>query len=152
VDDLEKVGEHEDPTGGSLSASLYVRHCRRPTDKLIDEIEMGDAKPQLIGATVTQTFNIHGNNPRINMNSTDNSVNIVTVSGDQLFDLLRETARSVENESERTEILAKLDELQQAQGSAGFVNAYQNFIGRVANYMTIFGPFIPALTQMLSAR
>jgi len=32
------------------------------------------------------------------------------------------------------------------------VSAYQSFIGSVADYMTIFSPFIPALTLMLSGK
>jgi hypothetical protein len=73
-------------------------------------------------------------------------------ASDRLFVQLREAAGSVDDESERAEILAKLDQLQRNQGSAGFLDAYQKFIASVADYMTIFGPLIPALTQLLSGR
>lgn len=164
-EDLEYLGAKSDDIGRNVwfltekgylqksSAATFANPMRcMPTDGLIDEIEKGDVQPQPTGATVTQTFHIHGNNPRVNMNSTDNSVNIVTVSGDQLFDQIRETARSIGNESERTEILTKLDDLEQAQGTAGYQSAFQSFVASAANYMTIFGPFIPALTQLLSGQ
>jgi hypothetical protein len=132
----------------SFPVSLKVR----PTAKLIEEIEGSSKAPRIVGGNVTQNIHLHGHNPRINVNSTDNSVNIASVSSDQLFMQLRETARSIGTESERAEILSKLDRLQETQGSSGFLQAYQNFIASVANYMTIFGPFIPALTQMISSR
>ena len=163
VEDLEYLGAKSEDIGRNVrllteegylrsSAATFANPLRvAPTAKLIREVEGGDVgSSSSIGATVTQHFHIHGHNPRINMNSTDNSVNITSVSGDQLFVQLRETVRSISNESERAEILSKLDQLQQARGSSSFSQAYQNFIAAAANYMTILGPFIPALTQMLS--
>ncbi len=74
------------------------------------------------------------------------------MSNEQLFIRLRETANTIADESQRAQILARLDDLQHAKESGGFVSAYQSFIGSVADYMTIFSPFIPALTLMLSGR
>ena len=91
-------------------------------------------------------------NHRVNNQSADNSVNITTVSSDQLFVQLRETAHSIADRPGRENILARLDELEKAQGSNGFFAAYQSFMASAAQYMTIFGPFIPALTQMISAK
>ena len=102
------------------------------------------------GATVTQTFNLHGPNSRINMNSTDNSVNAASVSNEKTFVQIREAAQSILNEAERSTIISRLDALESAKGTTGFLPAYQSFISSVADYMTIFGPFILALTQMLS--
>lgn len=164
-EDLEYLGVKSEDMGRNVrllteegylrysSARTYANALRvSPTSKLIREFEPEDSpsSPSLIGATVTQNFYIHGHNPRVNMNSTDNSVNVTSVSGDQLFVQLRDAVRSVADESERAEILSKLDALQQARGSSGFLHAYQGFISSVADYMTIFGPFIPALTQMIS--
>jgi hypothetical protein len=122
-----------------------------PTAKLIREFENEDAaSPSLSGATVTQHFHIHGHNPRVNMNSTDNSVNVTSVSRDEVFVQLREAARSVASDIDRDSILERVERLEKAQGSSGFVAAYQNFIASAADHMTIFAPFIPALTAMLS--
>ena len=99
---------------------------------------------------LTQHIHILGPNARVNTNSTDNSVNVVTA--DQLFVEMREAAGAIESKSERAAILVKLGQLQQAQGPGGFLAAYQKFITAVADHMTIFAPFLPALTQMLSGR
>jgi hypothetical protein len=134
----------------SFPVSLKVR----PTAKLIEEIESPEiSKATAIGGTnLTQNIHMHGPNARINVNSTDNSTNIASVSSEQLFIRLRETASTVADESQRAQILARLDDLERAKESGGFVLAYQNFIASVADYMTIFSPFIPALTLMLSGR
>jgi hypothetical protein len=125
-----------------------------PTHILIDEIEKGHrSEPsRLIGANVTQNIHFHGDNSRLNLNSVDNSVNASIRSNGQLFIALREASNSVLDKSDRENILARLDELEKAQGSNGFFAAYQSFIASAAQYMTIFGPFIPALTQMLSGK
>lgn len=164
AEDLEYLGVRSEDIGRNvrlLTEEGYLRSSVAglanslkvsPTKDLIREIGRGSSALPPTGAAVTQTFHIYGDNARVNTNSTDNSINVVSVSGDELFVQLREKVSSIPDESERSEILAKLDELQQARGSGGFMQAYQNFIVSAAQYMTIIGPFIPALTQMLSGR
>src|SRR5229473_4980338 len=138
-------------TAISRPVSLKVR----PTAKLIEEIESPEipkAATAIGGTKLTQNIHMHGPNARINVNSTDNSTNVASVSSEQLFVRLRETASTIPDESQRTQILARLDDLERAKESGGFVSAYQSFIGAVADYMTIFSPFIPALTLMLSGK
>jgi hypothetical protein len=65
---------------------------------------------------------------------------------------MNEKARAITDEAERKGILARLDELQEAQGSGGFLQAYNNFIASAANHMTLFAPFLPVLAQMLSSK
>jgi hypothetical protein len=134
----------------SFPVSLKVR----PTAKLIEEVESPEVSkaPATGGTNVTQNIHMSGPNARINVNSTDNSTNIASVSNEQLFVRLRETAKTIADESQRVQILARLDDLERAKESGGFVSAYQSFIGSVADYMTIFSPFIPALTLMLSGK
>jgi hypothetical protein len=135
----------------SFPVSLKVR----PTAKLIEEIESPEipkVATAIGGTNVTQNIHMHGPNARINVNSTDNSTNIASVSSEQLFVRLRETTNTIADESQRAQILARLDDLERAQESGSFLSAYQSFVTAVADYMTIFSPFIPALTQMLSGR
>jgi len=127
----------------------------RPTAKLIEEIE----SPEGFKTThsrgevkLTQNIHMHGPNARINVDSIDNSTNIASVSSERLFVRLRETASTIADESQRAQILARLDDLERAKESGSFVSAYQSFIGSVADYITIFSPFIPALTLMLSGK
>jgi hypothetical protein len=100
--------------------------------------------------TKLPNIHLHGDNSRVNLNSTDNSVNTTHPSLDQLFVRLREEGRSIPDETDRENVLARLDELENAQGSNEFLSAYQRFITSAAQYMTTFGPFIPVLSQMLS--
>jgi len=164
-EDLEYLGVKSDDIGRNIwfltekgylrssSAATYARPLRcSPTSKLIDEIESGNNvdTPQLIGATVTQTFHLHGPNSRVNMNSTDNSLNVASVSNDKTFVQMREAAQTIGDELEREKILSHIAELESAKGSKGFLSAYQTFMGVIADHMTVFAPFLPVLAQMLS--
>jgi hypothetical protein len=93
------------------------------------------------------SIHLHGDHSRINVNSTDNSTNIVSES--RVFLEMRETAAAVPDEADRAHIVAAVGELEKAQGSVGFFPAYQTFIEVAANHMTLFAPFLPALAQML---
>ena len=100
---------------------------------------------------LAENIHFHGDNARLNVNSTDNSTNIASIANEQLFIRMQETARSISDETERTEIVARLHELEKARGSGGFLQAYQNFMASAANHMTVFAPFLPILAQMLSS-
>src|SRR5271157_2116483 len=165
-EDLEYLGVKSDDIGRNIwfltekgylrssSAATYARPLRcSPTSKLIDEIEQGKVdSPQLIGANVTQNIHLHGHNPRINVNSTDNSVNIASVSNDKTFVQMREATQSISDVPEREKILSHIGELENARGSSGFLSAYQTFMAVIADHMTVFAPFLPALAQMLTPR
>jgi hypothetical protein len=133
---------------GSSTVSLKVR----PTAKLIEEVEAADApkKSRPTEGSVIHNIHVHGPNSRFNLNSIDNSVNTASTSNDKMFVQMREAAQSISDESERATIISRLDALESAKGTTGFLPAYQSFISSVADYMTIFGPFIPVLTRMLS--
>lgn len=165
LEDLEYLGVKSDDVGRNIwfltekgylrssSAATYARPLRcSPTSKLIDEIESGNNVdvPRLIGATVTQTFHLHGPNSRVNMNSTDNSLNVASVSNDKTFIQMREAAQSIRDELEREKILSHIAELESTKGSKGFLSAYQTFMSVIADHMTVFAPFLPVLAQMLS--
>jgi len=100
----------------------------------------------------TPHIHLHGDHSRINFNSMDNSTNITSVSHDRLFVQMHETARSVPDAIEREDIIARLNVLEQAHGTGGFLQAYQNFIASVANHVTVFAPFMSLLAQMLSSK
>jgi hypothetical protein len=104
-------------------------------------------KPQ---AHTINVYHVEGDNSRVNVNSNDNSVNVVTKKRDEIFTELRQQVESgVQEGNERTAILEKLTALEQAQGSRSFAERYSDFIAVAANHMAVIGPFIPALTEML---
>ena len=96
-------------------------------------------------------YNLHGANSRVNINSSDASVNIVTTTSVTLFENLKKAiTEHVQDEAEQQLILSRIDDLEAAQGTKSFVEKYQDLITTGANHITILAPFIPALTQLLS--
>ncbi len=110
---------------------------------------VSDAEPDW-SKQVAQNIHFHGDNSRLNVHSSDNSTNVVSVSKEQVFVQMQDTARAIPDENERNEIVARLKELEKARGSEGFLPAYKSFIASAADHMTLFGPFLPMLTQMLT--
>ena len=99
---------------------------------------------------VTNVYHISGHNVRFNTNSHDNSVNIVSVSHEEVFAALKkEVIEKIQDGEERQDILQKLDALQRVHGTKSFGDRYTEFISAAANHMTVIGPFIPALTELL---
>lgn len=96
------------------------------------------------------TYNLHGDNSRVYNNSVDNSKNVVSSDNDgEIFVLLRQIIE--EYLSSNTALLNLVSEMQQSHNDKSFVSLdmYQKFIAQAANHMTLFSPFIPALTEML---
>jgi hypothetical protein len=77
---------------------------------------MMDSKPEW-SAKLAQNVHFQSYNSRLNVSSPDNSTNFVSVSSKQLFVHLREKACSIADDTERNDIVTRLDELQKAQGS-----------------------------------
>ncbi|MCA1586233.1 MAG: hypothetical protein LC791_16160 [Acidobacteria bacterium] len=93
-------------------------------------------------------YNITGSNPRVNVNSTDHSTNVVNVSADDLFDKLRRAlGAGVADESKRNELLERAMALHDAVHQSSYVARYQEFIASAADHMTLLSPFIPAPGQ-----
>jgi hypothetical protein len=102
------------------------------------------------GPSITTIYNVQGDHARWNVNSTDNSVNIITKPSDEFFKTLRGRIESeIAGEDERRKILAALTALQESHGKPPFAQRYTDFIATAANHITVVAPFIPALTEML---
>lgn len=97
----------------------------------------------------TIIYNLHGANPRVNVNSIDQSVNVTNVSKPTLFANLREQLNGIEDEELRASLLKKTSELENEAGKPSYVQRYAEFVALAANCMTLVAPFIPALTQLL---
>ena len=96
-------------------------------------------------------YNLIGANARVNIHSFDNSTNLVGIEPKELFNKLREALQQSVLEKELLgRLQEKVNELEKTRGTNNFSKEYQDFIALAANYMTILGPFIPALSQMLS--
>src|ERR1700734_1054751 len=112
--------------------------------ELIPMAKSNDESPQRWGQ-----IHLHGDHSRINVNSTDNSANVLMRS-DNLFTQMVEVANSIPDEDKHLELISRIEEMERAQGSSRFLSAYQEFMSSVADHVTIFAPFLPALARMLS--
>jgi len=124
-EDLEYLGVKSDDIGRNIwfltekgyvrssSAATYGNPMRcSPTSKLIDEVEQGAVNPlERIGGSVTQNIDFHGPNSRFNINSTDNSMNVSSISSEDTFVQMREAAQSIKDELEREKILSRITDL-----------------------------------------
>lgn len=95
-------------------------------------------------ASMNQTLNVTGPNARVNINSTDNSSNVVH-EGLPFAEIRRAIESGVIDTTERAGILAKLGELEIVRDRESGSEKYQKFISAMANHMVILGPYLPAL-------
>ena len=87
---------------------------------------------------------------RVNINSTDNSVNH-TASHSQVFlDLSSAISNSALEGKEKLELLQMVEKMKESQGSTGFSKTYKDFVQNAANHISVVAPFLPALTALLS--
>jgi hypothetical protein len=95
------------------------------------------------------TYNLHGNNPRININSQDYSINIA--NSKIVFDEIRKTIESeIQDENLKRDLQNKVAEMEQSVGKNTFLPKYSEFVALAANHVTVFAPLLPALTQFLT--
>jgi len=99
----------------------------------------------------TVIYNVTGANARFNLNSVDSSTNIINQAPAELFQALLQTIRTeIKNSDEREKLLAQAKDLERETGKRGFAAKYAQFMALAANHMQVLGPFIPALTQLLT--
>ena len=115
-----------------------------------ESLKPSRGRTESIGGTLIQNFNMQGHNSRINLNSTDNSANVSSVSNDNTFVQMREAAESIEDQAERQIILSRIAELEATKDSPKYLSAYQSFMAAAANHVTVFAPFFALLAGMLS--
>jgi len=105
---------------------------------------------QNLQGTQHVTYQVFGANSRINVHSRDSSVNVGTITKDNVFTELRDVLSSTVQDTHQLDILqTKLSAMEKSKGSPGFSLAYQEFIASAANHMTVLAPFLPALSQLL---
>lgn len=111
------------------------------------KIEKQTVRRTVKEATTINQFHIT-NAEKVNIQSTDNSTTYnITANDISLMDTLRKLADDLEN---RDEVILNIDSMQDNIGKKSFAEKYNAFIQSVANHMTIFAPFIPALSAFLT--
>ena len=92
---------------------------------------------------------VSGENSRVNIGSHDASINVV-VSG-KVFDDIRQALRGANISQEQLDVLNKrISAMEVANDKDSFLSAYQNFVGSLADHITVVAPMLPALTAVLT--
>ena len=83
---------------------------------------------------------------RVNINSTDNSMNIqISNDTERLFDELKKALEGTNDDR----LLASVEELKNSVGKPVYAEKYSRFIQGAANHMTLIAPFLPAISVFL---
>ena len=94
-------------------------------------------------------YNLTGPNPRVNIQSSDLSTNVVNVESGALFDSLREAIQEFSMDSPASRrLIQDVDTMESAVGTNMFAESYGEFVA-AADHMTLVAPVLPALTQLL---
>lgn len=87
---------------------------------------------------------------KVNINSTDNSINI-EISAMSIFASLCDAIKKSDIEIQsKNNLVQSIEAMEDSVGSPGFAAKYKDFIQNAANHMSVISPFIPALTSLLS--
>jgi hypothetical protein len=84
-------------------------------------------------------------NARININSTDNSINVL--NADDVFNELRKEIESIKNEMVKNNALKTLSKMELVKNKPDFTGLYMKFMGILADHLTIAPVIIQALTR-----
>lgn len=110
------------------------------------KVEKQSGYVKLSKGTVINEYHIT-NADKVNIQSTDNSTTYqITANDISTLDTLRSLAKGLDEEEK---IVSAVNEMQESLGKKAFAEKYNAFIQSVANHMTIFAPFIPALSALL---
>jgi hypothetical protein len=123
------------------SAEIQL-HCHRAAVEL--------KKQQGTHVAMNITYNLTGENPRVNINSTDYSIN--STNAGPIFGHLVEAIRTgVPDQGLRNQLIGKTRDLESAiADKQRYLQLYKEFMAVVADHVTVIGPFIPALAQYLT--
>lgn len=118
------------------------------------------AEPPMPIAPTHITYNVLGTNAlgtnaRVNINSRDSSVNVVTDVSPELFEQLAAAIRASSAEaSEKARLEDSVQEMRRRYGAPGFAEAYSRFMSILADHIQIFGPivaqYLPALARLFA--
>jgi len=131
---------------------VFAGRIPAATFNILNPIQIRLEKARVQGARVApqnessmnQIFNVHGPNARVNIDSTDNSTNIVN-QGIHFSELRKAIESGVADGVERATILERLTDLEMATDRESGAKRYQAFIASAHHHMALIGPYLPVL-------
>lgn len=116
---------------------------------LVKQAKLAESQPVAAPTQVHNEYHVHGPNSRVNVGSTDQSINTVLVHPDEVFTKLGDALTvAIANHEEQTEILQRLSALEAARGTPSFSERLGTFLAFAANWTTVITPFLPALAEI----
>jgi hypothetical protein len=116
---------------------------------LIKRAKLAESQTSASPTQVHNEYHLHGPNSRVNVGSTDQSVNAVFIRADEIFTKIRtELTAAIADSAEREEVLRRLSTLEEAQGTPAFSERLGTFLAFAANWTTVITPFLPALAEI----
>lgn len=99
-------------------------------------------------SAIYNTYNITNGNA--NVHSVDNSVRTINITNNEteLFNKMLDVASNIATDN-KNEIVSAIKGMQMDYGKPSLKEKYYKFIDVAANHMSLFAPFIPALTEMI---
>ena len=146
--------EHPIPAGGSATFTLSeISH--QPQFGSIPEHMRLEVRPKSEvppTSPVTNIYNLQGQFTGVNVGSHDASISISNVIPTEMFDKLQAALDdSVSDPAVKHALVECLSMMRSANSREQYVSAFQKFMTASATVMTIVGPFLPALSQLISS-
>lgn len=97
---------------------------------------------------VTNTYYLHGDNSRVNIQSEDRSINLTSTPETVFTDMKAVVEAKVPVEAQSM-IVAAIDEMELVAPGSSFRDKYLAFVSIAADHLGVLSPFLPLLTGML---
>lgn len=111
------------------------------------QVHRSNARP---APAQTIIAHITGDNARVNVNSVDNSTNTAIKNSAEVFaQLTGAIGQGIQDAAERERVLTAVRAMEAEVGKPTFKQRYNAFLGICGQHMTVIGPFLPALTDIL---
>jgi hypothetical protein len=128
----------------------FYAHFGKKASQAMKEIEakidLYNLTPKKVNPTVMNiTYHLSGNQSRV-VHGDDNSVNMINEK--ELFENLTAMVNgAVQDEAQRCEILARLDELKRQKRKTDYLAMVPKFIAAAVSIGHLIGPYLPALME-----
>jgi hypothetical protein len=135
---------------GSRAGAIYTGNINNPAGVAATYcLELASMSKESRAQQGAVTINVSGVNARLNVGSTDNSINTHTYSS--VFADLRACVESKIPAGDQNLLLERIAEMERDLGRPSFSSRYSAFIQAAANHISIIAPFLPALSALLTS-
>lgn len=99
-------------------------------------------------SAIINVYNASGNNSKININSIDNSSNMINEK--DIFENLIFALQEIAEDNIKSKAIKIAKEMKENQSTNKYTESYKNLIATLANHISVLSPFLPILTKSLT--